>query len=337
MASSYGLIISSLAQPMSSTKIAFTSCARYQPHVPQVAWDAIAQADPDYLLLLGDQIYMDFGLWPFSREPQGAPKRYTVAKFASVMREKYERQWAEPHFRRLLAQMRAKNGLFGVWDDHDFAWNNAYGNDATQPRDAYLQEKKEIARALFHEFMNCATRPPEIYGCVDTAHARLIFLDNRFYATPLSAPSPVLMGQQQMEFLASKLQHDRTYTLICGGLTLMQSAENWSKYTQEFDQFKRVIASVPRPIYLGGDIHKNMFTAPSADGRPPCYEIVSSGVCVNILGLPFEFDRRRNWTLLELDAQGVRVNQYDKKGVTRWRIDHASWRCEPLGREVASA
>lgn len=319
---------------MTITKIAFTSCARYQPQVPQVAWDAIAQADPDYLFLLGDQIYMDFGLWPFATEYQGKPKQYSVAQFEAVMRDKYQRQWAEPHFSRLLAQMRAKGGLFGVWDDHDFAWNNAYGNDPTLDAGVHLAEKKAVARALFHEFMNCAPQPPEIYGSLDTEHARIIFLDNRSYATPLGVPNPELMGQRQMEYLASQLHHDRCYTLICGGLTLMQSGENWSKYTHEFASFKKLIAAVPRVVYLGGDIHKNTLTAPSADGRPPCYEIISSGVCVNILGLPFEFDRRRNWTLLALDATGVQVAQHDKKGVSRWHIDQASWQCTSLGRAL---
>jgi len=83
-------------------------------------------------------------------------------------------------------------------------------------------------------------------------------------------------------------------------------------------------------LYLGGDIHKNAFKAPAASGMPPCYEIISSGLCVNYLGLPFEFDRRRNWTLLTLDAQQVRVDQHDKKGVTCWRIDADSWQHQLL-------
>jgi len=317
---------------MSSTKIAFTSCARYQPQVPQVAWDDIAAADPDYLLLLGDQIYMDFGLWPFAREYQGKPKQYSPAKFAAVMRRKYELQWNEPHFAQLLAQMRAKNGLLGVWDDHDFAWNNAYGADATLAPAVGMAEKRELARALFHEFMACAPQPPEVYGFVDTPHARVILLDNRYHATPLKVPQPTLMGHQQMDWLAAHLQHDRTYTLIAGGLTLTHSAENWSNYRAEFARFKALIADKDRVIYLGGDIHSNAFGAPCPNGKPPCYEIISSGVCVNILGLPFEFDRRRNWTLLEIDEAGVRVSQHDKKGVTRYRIDQARWQFEALGR-----
>ncbi len=322
---------------MSSTKIAFTSCARYKPNQPQTAWNDIAVADPDYLLLLGDQIYMDFGLWPFASEYQGKPRQYTPEQFAAVMRRKYELQWSEPHFARLVARMRARNGFLGVWDDHDFGWNNAYGNDPTQPADVHLAEKRDIARSLFHEFMACAPQPPEIYGFQDTALARIIFLDNRYHATPLSVENPVLMGPQQMDFLAAHLQHDRQYTLICGGLTLMHSAENWSRYSAEFARFTQMIAGHDRVIYLGGDIHKNAFSAPSADARPPCFEIISSGLCVNYLGLPFEFDCRRNWTLLTLDPKQVLIDQHDKKGITRYRIDQASWVSQSLGRELRAA
>lgn len=322
---------------MQTTKIAFTSCARFKANQPQLAWCDILAADPDYLILLGDQIYMDFGLWPFTTEYQGAPKKYPVEQFAAVMRRKYEQQWSEPNFIRLLAHMRAKKGFFGIWDDHDFAWNNAYGNDPTLGLDVQLAEKKEIARALFHEFMNCATQAPEIYGFVDTPHARVILLDNRYYASPLNVDKPALMGGKQMEFLRQHLHHERPYTLICGGLSLSHSAENWSRYTAEFDEFKKMIEGADKVIYLGGDIHKNAFGAPSANALSPCYEIISSGLCVNYLGLPFEFDCRRNWSLLELNAHEVLVSQHDKKGITRYRIDQASWQHQALGRELRAA
>lgn len=317
---------------MQNCKIAFTSCARFQSHVPQTAWDDILAADPDYLILLGDQIYMDFGIWPFTREYQGRPKQYGVAEFEAVMRRKYEQQWAEPHFARLLAHMRAKQGLLGVWDDHDFAWNNAYGADATLADEVHMPEKRAVSRALFHEFMACAPQPPDLFGTVDTALARIILLDNRWDATPLTAADPVLMGQRQMDYLADQLLHNKPYTLICAGLTMTHSGENWSRYTREFAQFRRLVQGVPGVIFLAGDIHRNAFDPPAPNGLPPCYQIVSSGVCVNILGLPFEFDRRRNWTLLELGNDAVLVQQHDKHGTSRWRIDRSSWTHQDLGR-----
>jgi len=155
---------------------------------------------------------------------------------------------------------------------------------------------RDIARALFHEFMACAP--------------------------------------QQMDFLRHQLSHERQYTLICGGPTLTCSAENWSNYSAKFAEFRQLVQGAHK---LLGDIHKNAFKAPAPSGVPPCYEIISSGLCVNYLGLPFEFDRRRNWTLLTLDAQQVLIDQHDKHGITRWRIDAASWQNQALGRELRPA
>lgn len=318
---------------MSTTTIAFTSCTRYKLGQAQTVWRDILQADPDYLFLLGDQIYMDFGLWPFSRSYTGKPKKDSLTQFEATMRSRYEQQWAEPHFARLVSHMRAKRGLFGVWDDHDFAWNNAYGADATCPPSAHLAEKVAISRQLFHQFMDCAPQAPFLYGSHDTELARFIFLDNRSYATPLSASQPVLMGDAQMDFLEQQLAHDLAYTVICGGLTLLHSGESWSRYTQEFARFGRLVQERPGVLYLGGDVHRNLFTPPQAKGLPPCYELISSGACVNYLGLPFAFDERRNWSLLTLTAEELALSQFDKNGVTRWRIERHSWRHQALGRE----
>lgn len=311
-------------------RVAFTSCARFKPGQAQWGWAEIEAAQPDVLLLLGDQIYMDFGLWPFAAEPQRAPRRYSVAQFAQVMRAKYAAQWAEPHFAHLLAVMRARGGLMGVWDDHDFGWNNAYGLDPLAPQRVHLAEKVAVARALFHEFMDCAVQPPLLYGARDWPLARVIVLDNRSYATPLSVQPAALMGQLQMRWLAQALHHTQPYTLVCGGLTLTHSAENWSRYGDEFAQFTHAARDVPGLLYLGGDIHRNAFDPP-APGGAPCYQLTASGLNVNVLGLPFEWDRRRNWGLVELDPAGVQVSLHDKHGCTRWAIDRHTWTHRYLG------
>lgn len=315
-----------------TTTIALTSCTRYQAGLAQPVWRDILAADPDYLFLLGDQIYMDFGLWPFSAMPNGAPKRLSVAQFAQHMRQRYEQQWAQADFARLLTHMRAKSGLFGVWDDHDFAWNNAYGADPDMPASAQLAAKIAISRALFHEFMDCAPNPPDIFGAHDTPLARFIFLDNRSFATPAHGAQAALMGQLQMDFLQQQLDHAKPYTLICAGLTLSHGQEYWSRYLKEFEAFSAMVRQRAGVIYLAGDIHRNRFVPPNAHGKVPCYEIVSSGACVNQLGLPFEFDRRRNWTWMRLDDEGVLVRQIDKHGSTSWRIDRATWTHTALGR-----
>ena len=315
-----------------TTKIAFTSCSRLKPNKPQIGWAEIDAADPDYLFLLGDQIYMDFGKWPFAKEPMYSPRKYSVEKFESVMRSKYEAQWAEPNFKKLVDRMRANGGFDGMWDDHDFAWNNSYGRDTTQPESYHMKEKAEVSRKLFHEFMGTSNNLPEVYHYRDIGDiARVFFLENRSHA--MKPNQGDLLGRTQMAFLKDNIHHDKRYTIISTGITLTHSAECWSKWFLEYSDFCNIIKDTPRLLHISGDIHKNAFDGPSTvidDTYRPCYEIVSSGIDVNRYGIPLPFDLQRNWSMLELDYANVVVKQYAKSKETRYIIDTATWQFKRL-------
>jgi len=297
-------------------KIAFTSCTRYQAFPKQPQWRDIEDEDPDYLFLLGDQIYMDFGLPIFSKEPIGAPKRYSVDKFRNTMDKHYEAQWSEPHFKKLFEKMHAKNAVHGTWDDHDFAWNNAYGSEV---EDA----KKNASRELFHKWMNCSTNKPEVYHHIDIPNARVIFLDTRYYADARGKSPRNLLGESQFQFLEEKLQHERMYTIICSGLTLTNGNENWAMFDQDYKRLSSLLNDKKNVLFLAGDIHRNKFSSPGI--KRPCYEIVSSGMAVNIFGLPLSFDDRRNWGLIAFDEKEVIVRLTDKRGSQQYVINTTSW------------
>jgi len=305
-------------------KIAFTSCIRYQAFPKQPQWRDIEVEDPDYLFLLGDQIYMDFGLPLFSKEPIGAPKQYSLEKFRNTMDKHYEAQWNEPHFKRLFEKMQAKNAVHGIWDDHDFAWNNAYGNEVENA-------KKNASRELFHKWMNCSTNKPEVYHHIDIPNARVIFLDTRYYADARGASPRNLLGETQFQFLEEKLQHDQLYTIICSGLTLTNGNENWALFDQDYMRLTSLVKGRKNVLFLAGDIHRNKFSLPSS--KRPCYEIVSSGMAVNLFGLPFRFDDKRNWSMLEIDEAEVLVTFVGKKRREQFIIDATSW----MDRQVQTA
>lgn len=298
----------------SKIKIAFTSCMRFKNFPLQPQWQNIEAEDPDYLFLLGDHIYMDYGIWPFSREPNGSPKNLSLDEFISVMDSKYSLQWNEPSFHRLFYKMKRKNAVFGVWDDHDFAWNNACGSDVDK-------RYKDASRELFHKWMDCSTNRPEIYHFIDIPNARVIFLDVRYYADKNSKATGQLLGDKQFEYLERALNHQQKYTLICSGLSLRSSLENWRKYKNDFKRFSKLVSTRSNVLFLAGDIHSNKFYPPSK--KRPCYEVISSGFAVNFWGLPFEFDRRCNWGMITLDTNEVRIKLTDKRKSAEYKID--SW------------
>ena len=315
------------------TKIVFTSCMRKEAFKePQSQWKNIAKQDPDYLFLLGDQIYMDYGIWPFSNEHNGKPKKYSLEKFKQVMRKKYEAQMSDKYFKPFFEQMHAKNAVFCVWDDHDFAWNGACGNDPEAIEKYGMHEKKEVSRKLFHEYMNCSTNKPEVYCHADVPHARVIFLDNRFYAErpDENKPGQQLLGEDQFRFLEDKLNHNKKLTIICSGITMEEGSENWSNYPDEYARLKSLISRKDRVLFLAGDIHKNKFIEHRNDSKQ-CFEIISSGLAVNYVGLPLGFDDVHNWGMLEYDDEEILVYLVNKKGkgkAKQYRINIDKWGLE---------
>lgn len=222
---------------MSKVKIAFTSCVRYERFPDQPQWRDIENQNPDYLFLLGDNIYMDYGYRFFSKDYKGKPAKYDKVLFEETMEQKYRNQWSEPHFNRLFRKMRDKDALFATWDDHDFGWNNSWGNEVKK-------EIKDIARAKFHQWMEkCSPNYPEIYCHKDIEHARVIFLDNRSYADSPEKTNAQMLGDKQFEFLEEKLNHNRRYTIICAGLTLTHGGDNWAEFSTEYSRFCRLSRS----------------------------------------------------------------------------------------------
>jgi len=297
-------------------KIAFAACMRREAVREQTIWRDVLAAAPDCLLLLGDQIYMDFGILPFSREPNGAPRLYDAVKFRQVMEAKYRAQWDEPNFRRLYDAMHAKDAVLATWDDHDFAWNGARGR-------AVPAEKREVSRKLFNRWIYGKEADVDVYRYADFPLARIIMLDTRSYATE-PGPEGELLGAAQWRFLEQALAHRRPYTVVCSSITLARGFENWSLFPRELARLRGLLDARGRVLFLSGDIHENDFRC--HEGEVPLYEITSSGAAVNKLGLPFGLSERRNWGLLELTPETVAVKLHSRAETETHRIETVAWR-----------
>lgn len=94
-------------------KIAFTSCANIIQYPNQFWWKDIETQNPDYLFLLGDNIYMDIP------KRKGKLREMSADEYETEMRIMYDKQFQEVHFASLIDKMFTKNGLYAIWDDHD--------------------------------------------------------------------------------------------------------------------------------------------------------------------------------------------------------------------------
>lgn len=101
-------------------KIAFTSCASRNLIKTQPIWDDILASQPDHVVLLGDNLYLDVP--DFSMAQLQAMGTWEFSEHLFV---RYQQQITEQKFRHLVAAPNIT--LHAIWDDHDFAWNDAMG------------------------------------------------------------------------------------------------------------------------------------------------------------------------------------------------------------------
>lgn len=294
-------------------KIAFTSCTRYAAFKKQPEWDQIAREDPDYLFLLGDNIYMDYGVPLLNKEPNGTPKEYSNEQFRAIMESKYYQQFElVPEFKALVEKMKSKNGFYAIWDDHDFAWNDAKGADVPE-------EIKAISQELFHKHLDCSTNLPHVYYHVDTPLARVIFIDNRTDAEEDGSNSKMI-SDAQFEFIEEKLNHTFPYTILCSGLTITKGGENWCKYPSQLQRLCRLIENKNKVIFLAGDIHTNAFVQPKQMnelGIATPVQLISSGMQIDYLGFRGFLDARHNWAMLEMEEESIKVSFFNKWGLQK--------------------
>ena len=147
-------------------KIVFTSCMDAERDPVQPVWNRIAAEKPDVLMLLGDQIYMDWGdlnepKWLADLRAELPKQTRTLKRFAKAMHRRYARQWAVESFRSMLRGLphgRGEDRLLVIWDDHDFAWNNSVGFDnpalPVPYKHGVLSEVKQVSRRLAVQFID---------------------------------------------------------------------------------------------------------------------------------------------------------------------------------------
>jgi hypothetical protein len=309
-------------------KIAFTSCMDAERRPKQDVWRLIEAHDPHVLMLLGDQIYMDWGLSmgevpDIKRQIEADKSGATLLGFAADMHRRYAAQWAIDDFRRMVCrfvQRRGADHLFVTWDEHDFAWNNAYGEGLDGPSDAVTgrvvpPKVKAMAMRVFRTFVEHLRAgrdepypPLDLGGPVpaqvaETPVPRLIdgvpfmLLDERSYRTHRGHPKPTLLGQQQWDHLKQAIEAPGGLLVVAGSSPLRYdyrfAQQGWSTDDgRSYPDYERLLKTVEgrrRPVlYLSGDVHRAQFGGelPAPSGAPSgVVEAIASAAAIGRLGL----------------------------------------------------
>ena len=296
-------------------RIAFTSCMHVGHDGEQHVWDEAALHAPEWLILGGDNIYMNYGPDWFG------PRRWSPQKFATRMWERYAAQFSVPSFRALVETIPAGR-VIGVWDDHDFGWNNCYGTSS----DDGMPAKRLISRAMFHHYfgaLNQRPLPPSLpplslaglpnlvgsaipaYRALDVGPLRVLLCDGRSYREKNESDpgAASLLGLQQEQWLFAEMTGAGKPILVVSGSTMTDGGDqSWNRFTDFFKQRFLPAASGRVVMFLGGDVHENRLRA--KQNRP--VEVVCSGAAVGILF------RKRNFGVLELSPTQAKVLLFKK-------------------------
>jgi alkaline phosphatase D len=254
-------------------KIAFASCTKIQNQPVQPVWRRILDKQPDHLLLLGDNVY--------------APG---VSGSLKKLEKRYRQQFVEANFRELIDRVPFN----AIWDDHDFAWNDAKGAHISSTK------YKEKSRALFHEFMNCSTNRPHVYHAFEKGDVKFIMLDVRYYREKNHIRrNATVLGDEQAAWLEAELKHKKRYTVVCSGSCLTEGTEKLEHYDEFYPHLCALLKKSPRTLFLCGDVHENAFKA--HDGF---YEVISSGA---------GRDNLNNYGLIDFGTDNVTITLIGEK------------------------
>lgn len=313
-------------------RVAFTSCFSAQLFPSQPVWSEIKAAKPDVLVLLGDSIYLDCG-GPYN---SSAIQKLSAYEFAQHAHQLYQLQLKQPEFKSLLASAGMKT--YAVWDDHDFLWNDACGENVM--RNPALKPLVYPSRALFAAYRQAlagssfpaappawdASTPAPGYQHVQLSpDLHLHLTDGRSWRR---SGGRALLGTAQLnEIEAAMNAADKGATHLLASATVVEArnGEAWMKCDVEYQRLLQ-LGQRHNIIVLSGDIHDNNLAIYDAGPGPrSLYEVTSSGAALRtgvVIG-----SLQRNWGMLEITAGKVRIDiRKSGHGQFSGSIDRATWK-----------
>ena len=296
-------------------KIAFTSCCDSWNDPIQAAWKHLAAKNPEVLILLGDNMYMDYGLGSNPLR-NSEPRKLPIADFSIHMHKNYALQWAVPNFNAAITQIPT---AYAIWDDHDFAWNNGRGAGTDSSKKFVPENHRILSRAFFEQFRNQliaktptnsypknpyptgygATNLGGIYGSFGlTGGVRLHLLDGRSFRPSFDLEQSFLGDAQRTALEMEFNTYPDAIHILASGTTLLN---DWEYYT-DFDWLQQ--QSIGRKIIvLSGDIHE-----PKVKEHFQVFEFTASAMAQPASITSIAGKQSNVFGILDIDDNNIRVD-----------------------------
>ena len=291
------------------TVVAFASCLHERRAAP--IFRPLLDADPDVLVMMGDNAYIDL---------PDRPRR------AADFRAAYRRLARQPYWRDLVRRVP----VVATWDDHDYGYNDA----------GRRWRLKETAKQEFMQFfgvpMDARMRGHAgIYSSVTFGppgrRLQIILLDTRTFRgdlrkkvaaglrsggpyRPTSDRNRPLLGEAQWRWLEATLRRPADLRLLVSSVQVVSREHGWECWGNFPHELQRLYGLIDRTgagrvIALSGDRH---FAEVSVDRDPvapyPLWDITSSGLNQKTKSVSEpnryrvgQVHRRSNFGLLQVD------------------------------------
>ncbi len=273
-------------------RIAFGGGAGYTPENERM-WDTVASVEPEVLLLLGDNVYIDN---PTHREIQ----RYC-----------YYRRQSRPEFRRLVCHVP----VYAVWDDHDFGTNDCwYGTNPDEPG-----WKRDVLEVFRQNWVNPSygggDAVPGVWFSFTYGPAEFVMTDGRYYRSDPAATPRTMLGSAQKGWLLDRIRGTRQpFTVLASGVpwapgTKGESKDTWDGYPEERDEILSALdgRGLKHVLLLSADRHRSDLWKIARPGGHEYIEFESSRltnqhVHETMPAALFSYNEKQSFGLIEFDA-----------------------------------
>ncbi len=276
-------------------RLAFGGGAGYVPDHER-AWDTIGAFDPQLLLLLGDNVYID--------DPESLiMQRYT-----------YYRRQSRPEWRTLTDHVP----VYTIWDDHDFGTNDCWGGPEVdlpfwKPHYAFRTFRENWANPGYAG----GDQQPGCWYQFQVGNVDFVMLDCRYYRTNPKGPHPTMLGPVQLNWLKRTLRDlNGTFKIIVSSVpwdfrTKGDSLDTWNGYQAEREAIFQFIESqrIEGVILMSADRHRSDAWRIDRPNGYPYFEFNSSRLTnqhvhreMTDAGALFSYNKKQSFGLVDFDT-----------------------------------
>jgi alkaline phosphatase D len=241
--------------------IALLSCINDSFEKNFKIWDALALKNPDYVLMLGDNVYAnrDENGLPLSPNPENIWARYVDTRLRVPF-----------FFQQKLIPVHA------TWDDNDYGPKDA-GEDFE-----FKNESREIFEAFYAQSLSdeIFTKGHGVGGQLGLGDFNLYFLDARSFRAKYKEGKHI--GIEQHQWLLKLLKDERQPSLIIKGDQFFGGYHHYDSYQgnhpNDFNLFVSDLKQIGTPVvFFSGDRHlSEIMQFPRSLFGLPSFEITSS-------------------------------------------------------------